>query len=799
MKIPLSWLKEYLSFSVSSQELARDLTMLGLEVDALETHTPSFEKVVVGRIVTAEKHPDAEKLQIAQVTDGKDLYQVVCGASNCRPGLKTAFCPVGAVLTDHEGKSFTIKKAKLRGVESFGMLASSEELGIPTSSEGIIELSDTLTEGLSLRDLYSEEVLEISLTPNLGHCSSVLGVARELGALYQLPVQLPKVDFQEGSTPIDSVIKVYVEDPKGAPRYACRAIEGVKINPSPLWLQQKLNLANIRPINNVVDVTNYILLEMGQPLHAFDIDKIQGSTIVVRRAKEGENIKTLDEKERSIPSNVLVIADGEKPIALAGIMGGANSEVSQETTRVLLEAAYFEPLVVRRGSKSLNLMTDASKKFERGCDPHQVIAALDRAAALIAEMTGGKIAKGVIDQTAHTFDSKMITCSTLNVNRLTGLSLNSGEIEAIFHRLGLRAVREGSSTLIVTVPFFRADLNEEVDLIEEVIKLYGYNNLPKVITRTPVALTPHTPLFLFERVVRQQLIREGLQECVTCDLISPELVSMLEEGAIESQSIVPVLNPTSIDQSLLRPSLLPGLLQVAKYNFDHQNGDVSVFEIGRIHFREGEQFKEQTVAGLLLMGLEGPYHWDRKPQLVDFFLLKGILENVLTNLRVEELQFIKSDLHLFHPGRQASIFAGKLKVGSLGEIHPSLTRGMDLPHRIYYAEFNLHDLLQVQKPLALMKPLPLYPSSERDWTVTISEETPAEGLLKAARQHASSLLESVELVDIYRSDRLGKEKKNVTLHFVYRDAKKTVAQETVDAEHARLTQEVLKQLGKDVI
>lgn len=799
MKIPLSWLKEYLSFNVSSQELARDLTMLGLEVDALETHAPSFENVVVGRVVTTEKHPNAEKLQVAQVTDGKELYQVVCGASNCRPGLKTAFCPVGAVLTDEEGKPFHIKKAKLRGVESFGMLASAEELGLPALSDGILELPEALSEGVSLRDLYLEEVLEISLTPNLGHCSSVLGVARELGALYHLPVKLPKVDLHEGSGAIDSLVKVRVEDPEGAPRYACRAIVGVKIAPSPIWLQQKLNLAGIRPINNIVDVTNYVLLEMGQPLHAFDLDRIQGSTVVVRRMKEGETLQTLDGKERSIPSSVLVIADVEKPIAFAGIMGGANSEVSQETTKVLLEAAYFEPRVVRRGSKSLNLMTDASKKFERGCDPHQVVAALDRAVALIAEIAGGDVAGGVIDHAAHSFDSKVISCSAVNVNRLTGLSLNSGEIEAIFNRLGFRAVREGSSTLTVTVPFFRADLNEEVDLIEEVVKLYGYNHLPKVIPRTPVALTPHTPLFLFEREVRRRLIGEGLQECVTCDLISPELVGMVEGGVVDPESIVQVLNPTSIDQSLLRPSLLPGLLQVAKYNFDHQNGDVSIFEMGKIHFREGEQFKEQAVVGILLMGLEGPHHWDRKPQLVDFFLLKGILENVLTHLRIEEMQFIKSDLHLFHPGRQAALFAGKLKIGSLGEIHPALTRGIDLPHRVYYAEFNLHDLMQVQKPIISMKPLPLYPSSERDWTVTLSEETPAQGLLNAARQHASSLLESVELVDIYRSDRLGKEKKNVTLHFVYRDAEKTVAQEAVDAEHARLTQEVLKQLGKDVI
>lgn len=795
MRIPLSWLKEYIDINQTPAQIAKTLTLAGLEVDGIETTGSGFSNVVVGRVTHTEKHPEADKLCIATVTDGKDSFQVVCGAPNCREGLKTAFAMVGATLPDDEGKSFKVKRAKLRGVESFGMLCSAKELRLGDEHEGIIEFADHVKEGADVAEMYSDSVFEISLTPNLGHCASLIGIARELSAATKTPVKHPVAIVQEDAfKPIASQAKVTVEDKKRCPRYACRVINDVKIAPSPDWLQKKLVASGLRPINNVVDITNYVLLELGHPLHAFDYDRLEGHEIIVNCATEGEKFITLDGKERILSADDLLIRDKAKGIAIAGVMGGQNTEVTDSTKNILLESAYFQPTSIRKTSKRQGLQTDSSKRFERGADPNNVLKALDRAAMLIQQIADGKVAKDIIDVKEGEFPEKVVTCRLSRINSILGNHLGISEVESVFQRLGMPYRWDGRDTFTVTVPTYRVDVNIEIDLIEEVVRIYGFENLVKTAPKYTSSNIPHSPIFLFEREIRSRLIAEGLQEFLTCDLIGPSSLDVIKGSIMPEEAMVKVLNPTSIEQSILRTSMLPGLLQMVKFNWDHQNPDISGFEVGRIHFKKGDQFKEQTTAAVILSGKNKPHSWDKKPYEVDFFDLKGIVENLLQQLGISNYVFKENNLHTFHSGRQASIYVGDLEVGSIGEVHPSIIRRLDVPQRIYFAELNLHDLYTVRKSDQRMQEIPVFPCSERDWTITLKEEAPIEKVFQAIRAIRSNLLEDVTLIDIYRSDKLGAGLKNVTLRFVYRDKKKTIAQEAVDTEHARIMEETVKAL-----
>jgi phenylalanyl-tRNA synthetase beta chain len=644
-----------------------------------------------------------------------------------------------------------------------------------------------------------DSVFEISLTPNLGHCSSVVGVARELAAATGASVVLPTTVLKEDKTlPIADLVSVQVEEPELCPRYACRMIKGLKVGPSPEWLKSRLEACGLRSVNNVVDVTNYVLLEMGQPLHAFDADKLYPSldrcAIIVKSASEGQSFTTLDGKARILNEKDLMICDAVQPVALAGIMGGADSEVTDSTTNVLLESAWFSPGAVRRTSKKLGLMTDASKRFEREIDPNNVVAALDRATSLMQQVAGGNICKGLIDKCAQPPVEKEIACRLSRVNKLLGTQLGVSEIETCFQRLTLGSHWDGQDTFRVRIQTYRNDLKEEVDLIEEVARIYGYDNIRKETTKFSVSDLPHASSFLNEREMRQRLVGEGLQEFLTCDLIGPSIQQIVSENGLQSDAAVHVLNHTSVEQSVLRTSLLPGLLQVVKYNWDHQNPNINGFEIGRIHFKNGEEYIEQSVAGIILSGKSRPHHWDVKPLDYDFFDLKGIIENILCELKIGDAAFKATALSAFHPGRQAGIFVGPLEIGSFGEVHPAVQRRLDVPQRILFAEINLHELFQYRKKDGKMQQIPLYPGSERDWTLTLKDDVPIAAVIDAVYAEPSALLTDFSLLDVYQSDKLGKGLKNVTFRFFYRDSTKTIAQEAVDAEHARIVANATRSL-----
>lgn len=794
MKFPFSWLVEYINTELTPSQTAKLLTQNGIEVESLEHSTLNYNGVVVGRVLRTEKHPNADKLCVATVSDGTSEYQVVCGAPNCRTGLKTAFAKAGATIKEPSGETFTIKQTKLRGVESYGMLCSAKELQIGDEADGIMEFAEQIKEGTDLHDLYADTIFEVGLTPNLGHCASLIGIARELSAVTKKQICYPKIQLTKSPTSSTAAINVSIKETKDCPRYSCRIIKGVKIAPSPEWLQKRLIACGMRPINNIVDLTNYVVLEMGHPLHAFDLDLLHGPELIIRSAQEGETIVTLDAKERILSQGDLLICDQTRPVAIAGVMGALNSEVGEKTQNILIESAYFNPATIRRTSKRLGLMTDASRRFERGTDPNQLVKALNRVTTLIQEVAGGTVSDAVIDIASTTFPSKQIACRLSRINLILGTQLSVSEVETIFQGLELQSTWDGTDQFQVTIPTYRGDLQQEIDLIEEVARIYGYDNLPRPLTHYHGSTLPNSPIFDIERETRVRLLSEGLQEFLTCDLIGPTLLDIVQDTQMPAETLIHVLNPTSIEQSILRPSMLPGMLQLVKYNIDHQNHDISGFEIGRIHFKEGENFKERSVVGIVLSGNSTPHQWDKKPEEVDFFHLKGIIENFLTELKIEQLSYQHSSFPILHPGRQATLFAGEVELGSFGEVHPSICRRLNVNQKIYFAELNLHDLLQVIKRDQKMQDLPLYPCSERDWTLTLDEKIEIATLLKLINQHATPRLEAVTLKDLFRSEKIGLNKKNVTLHFVYRDREKTVEQEEVEAEHTRIINEVLKSL-----
>ncbi|MEN9343902.1 MAG: phenylalanyl-tRNA synthetase beta chain [Chlamydiota bacterium] len=788
MKVPLSLLKEYIHLELSSDKIASVLTLAGIEVDAVHVIGSTFSGVVVGEVLEAVQHPSADRLRVAKVTDGKEVFQVVCGAANCRAGIKTPFAKIGAKL---DSGAFNIKKAKLRDVESFGMLCSSDELQLG-SSEGIMELPSEWETGKDIAFYFRDEIFELSLTPNLGHCLSVKGIARELSAHLNIPMQKPDWDLKEEGKAID--IQVDVQDRKQCGRYACRLVREVVVGPSPDWLKRRIEACGLRSINNVVDVGNLVMLELGQPLHLFDRAKIQGNTLYVTSHTNYKSMQALDGKTYDIPPSTLLICDASAPLAFAGIMGGEESKVSERTKEVLIESAYFMPTSIRKSCRLLQLKSDSSSRFEKGVDPQGVVEALDYAAYLLSKVSGGKVAQGLVDIQVHPDSIKKVCCRTERVNRLLGTTLSTSEITAILNRLSMQVVDEGAHQVTVIVPPFRHDVEKEIDLVEEVARVYGYNNIPKRAPKQRLSTLLNAPLYEIEKNVKHCLVGQGLQEWMTCDLISPKEAELGLMHGMTKENLVAVLQAHSIDQSVLRTTLLPAFLRIARYNIDHGTPDLAAFEVGRIHFKESQEFLEPTVAAVLLTGHSAPYHFDSKPRDFDFFDLKGVFQNLLSYLSIHAYRLEVSHYPHFHPYRQAKVFCGETLIGVLGEVHPNHCKNEGIEQKLFFGEINLHALLPLIPKEKQVSSIALFPGSERDWTVTVDQKLSLEELLMAIKSTASPLLERVFLLGLYKSSQMGEDKKNVTLRFSYRDKEKTVSFEEVESEHGRIIKEVLSKL-----
>jgi len=658
--------------------------------------------------------------------------------------------------------------------------------------------------GLEVEGIYSTEeqdhIFEVGLTPNLSHAASIIGIARELAAVTGKVVTLPKISVKEEG---GASLLLSVENPEKCPRYKARVLFDITVEESPAWLKKRLEMSGIRAINNVVDVTNYVMLELGHPLHAFDYDKIEGEQIIVRNAKPQERIVTLEEKEYFLTEEMLVIADKNTPLALAGVIGGTKAEVDSNTKKVVLEAAYFEPSCIRKTAKKLGIQTAASHHFERGTDPNILERALQRAATLLQKISSAKTSSAVIEKRAKDFLPKALSCRLARVNRILGTKLSLGEVETIFKRLGFEIVTIVNESIELRVPTYRNDLSCEIDLVEEVARLYGYDNIYRknqVEQKTQDVMyqgskIPHHPMYGFSKKVRFSLLAEGLQELLTCNLISPEEAALVTPAIFPRRSLIKILNPTSTAHSVLRPSLLPNILQVVKENAHHHIFSLAGFEVGRIHFKVKDTFHEPSVLAIVLTGKKAPLHWDKKNEEVDFFDLKGILENFFSAMRVEKVSFLPSQFDNFHPGRQAQLSIEKNhEIGIMGEVHPRLLQQVGLNQPLFFAELNLDDLATLVKKEIKMTPLPLFPSSTRDWTCGLGKRYVVGDLLAWIWDQPSKILEEVLVLDVYQSDKLGSGVKNVTLRFIYRDLEKTISFEEVEAEHERIIKNVYEKV-----
>ena len=786
MRVPLSWLQEYLSLEQSPEQIAELLTLSGLEVDGIEAAPLSFSGVVVGEVRSVVPHPQSDHLRIAEVFDGDTCVSVVCGDPQCSPGMHTAFAKLGAKLTDETGQKLCIKKTKLRGVFSYGMLCSEKELGLSDRGETIMRIDSSLTAGTPLEKIYGDHIFVVSLTPNLGHCMSILGIARELKAQLALPLKTrPSLELLEEMPPSEEAIEIAHLDPKCALNYHCRFLRNCKIAPSPDWLQRRLQCAGMHCVNNVVDVTNYVMLELGQPLHAFDWDTFAKKTVTIRQAPDPFSLELLDGKTYPVPKGTATIYAGDVPVSIAGVMGGAATQVQQTSQNILLEAASFVPEAVRKSSKLIGLRTEASARFERGTDPHQPKEALERAATLLAQLTGATVARGTVSKIAVTPKKKSLCCRLAKTNQILGTDLGAHDVENILQRLDMQPKRLDRDSFQVTIPSYRNDVHAEIDLIEDIARLFGYHRIPRGSAKAPLTTLPHSPLFLMEQKVRAQLLSEGLQEFLTCNLVHPAAEERFAENALSKKRAISVLRPSSVDQSVLRSSLLPSLLHSVKLNFQTKQSSLAIFEIGRIHFR-GDAYCERPMAAILLTGKARPHHWEEKPRSVDFFDLKGIIENLLKSLEIPNPTFSQKTLASFHPKRQAEIAVGPLTVGSLGELSPQKLLEMDIDVPIFFAQLDLFDLLEAATPKQQMTPLPLYPESKRDWTVALPPTVSAGELVTALLKMRSKWLKDVVVWDFYENTHL-------TLRLTYRNDKATMTHEQVEKEHLRLIDTVTKQ------
>ncbi|MFC4776989.1 phenylalanine--tRNA ligase subunit beta [Paenibacillus sp. GCM10023252] len=799
MKVSYKWLNEYIDVAgFSAEELAERMTRGGIEIDVVESRNKGVTGVVVGYVKSKEKHPDADKLNVCKVDVGTgEELQIVCGAKNVDAGQRVPVAVIGSILPG----DFKIKRAKLRGVESQGMICSAKELGLnekllpKEQQEGILVLPESTPIGRPIGEVLGidDEVLELDLTPNRSDCLSMIGVAYEIGALTGQPVRLPEVSVNDAVDKTSELISVTIHAQEHCSHYSARYIKGVKITESPLWLQNRLMAAGIRPINNVVDVTNFVMLEYGQPLHAFDADRIAGGRIEVRLAKPGETMVTLDDQERRLEPHMLLITDGEKPLALAGVMGGATSEVTAETVNILLESAKFDGGTVRKTSRQLGLRSESSIRFEKEVDPARVIPALNRAAALIAELGSGLVTDGIVEAVVSEAKPQQVKVSLERINRYLGTELSRLEVQTIFGRLGFGYAMENGDVFNVEVPTRRGDITRDVDLIEEVARLFGYDNIPTTAIEGEIIPGSLSGPQAIRRELRKRLSDAGLHEVISYSFTGPKQTELFKDLA-EGAKPIRLAMPMSEDRSVLRTTLIAQLLDVAAYNRNRKNEDAALFELGSVYHTDEETLtrlpQEKHRLAVLLTGNRRSAMWNRKAEAVDFYDAKGVLETVFSILGVSgEVTYEAAQPEHFHPGRTAAVKLesgrGPQVIGYVGQLHPELQNQYDLADT-YVLEISLDELYDTATSDIVYKTLPRYPAMQRDIAVVLDRGVEAGKLTAAAWMAAGELLESVNVFDVYTGERLGADKKSVALSLVYRHGERTLTDEEVTELHSKV-------------
>ncbi len=786
MKFSEIWLREWVNPKISTEELVAQLTMAGLEVDAVEPAANQFNGVVVGEVLSVEKHPDADKLNICQVNNGKESLQVVCGAPNVASGQKVPFALVGAQLAE----DFKIKQAKLRGAESNGMLCSAEELGLAEKSDGILELPTDATVGQDIRDYLKldDTLIDVDLTPNRGDCLSIQGIAREVAVLNKLELAAP--DCGEVPSSIDDVFPVELLSPEDCPRYLGRVIRNVDVSAvSPVWLQEKLRRSGIRSIDPAVDVTNYVMLELGQPLHAFDLDVLHQG-IQVRRAKQDEKLVLLDGREVELNEETLVIADHEKALAIAGVMGGEHSGINSGTQHIFLESAFFNPLSIVGKARTYGMHTDASHRFERGVDYDLPKLAIERATKLLLDIVGGEAGPVVVTD-ADLPASREVRLRASKVLSLLGLDIPAAEIEDILTRLGLEIVdsdsgsketkesKKSNESWSFKVPSWRFDISIEADLIEELARIYGYDNLPISNAASGGKLRSSSESKLGLRQLKRRLISLGYQEVISYSFVEPELENKLALPKVQSISLS---NPISSEMSVMRRNLWPGLLQTLKHNQNRQQERVRLFESGLVFSKTDEtggQINQEARLGGLIWGNQAPEQWGERARSSDFYDIKGDVENLLSMTNdAGSFSFEAANHPALQPGQSACVTRNDEVLGWLGALNPEIQKNLDIPGKVYLFELDIKTLENVA--MAKVSALSKYPSVRRDIALVLEKEHNYADIEALIRQQAGDFLESLVLFDVYQGENLGADKQSLALGLTFQNPERTLNDEEIN-------------------
>jgi phenylalanyl-tRNA synthetase beta chain len=795
MKVSLSWLKDYVDIKIPVAELARKLTMAGTEVKAWQAIGGSWEGIFVGQITAINPHPNADRLLLPTIDLGTEEKVVVCGAPNLRIGDKVAFAHVGARLIDgHTGELFTLEAARIRGVVSQGMVCSEKELGISESHETIMVLPVEAPLGKPLADYMGDVILDLDITPNRPDCLSVIGIAREIAALTGRKVRLPKDDYAESTTTIDSQVAVEIADPDLCPRYSASLVKGIKIGASPPWMQQRLIAAGMRPISNIVDITNYVMLEYGEPLHAFDYEQIRGQKIIVRRAKKGEVMTTLDGNKRSLLPDMLVIADTEGAVALAGVMGGYDSEVTEATTDIFLEAASFNPASIYETGNSLGLPSEARLRFERGISAGVTIPALKRATQLLVEIGGGKAAKGFIDNYPGQKKPKPVRLRASESKRLLGVDFSVKQMKDALLALGFEVkVGASSSELLATAPYWRSDVSLEEDLIEEVARIIGYDEIPITMLSQPLPRQDPSPMLKLKPRVSQILVDYGFQEVITFSWVGKEALDKLSPHGQLSAELVHMANPMTAEQEYMRPTLRSNLLTALESNLRHEENGVRLFELGRVYWqRKNDLPLEPEIVCGVMAGPRFEPSWRGVNEALDFYDAKGIVEGLFGQLGIGVSFEAGSDEGL-HPFKQAAVIVGGKRLGVVGELHPKVADAFEINGEVYLFEIDLSALLPFTTEHKMFQPISRFPAVVRDMALVVDAGVTNAQIQKIMR--GFPLVIEVSLFDLYSGEQLPTGKKSLAYRITYQSPKHTLTDDEVNRVQKQILDKLVKELG----
>lgn len=778
MKLPCSWLKELSGLDWSPDEMAQKLTQSGSAAVVEKLSPDHFKNVVIGQVIKLERHPNADKLKVAEVDTGDAVHTVICGAPNCEKGQKVVVALPGARLRGE----FQVSEINMRGVKSAGMICAEDELGLSDDHSGIIVLEDDAPPGRPVYEYLGldDAVLDFEITPNRPDCLCAVGIARELAVLAHKDFKFESAFPPEIEEKASDLVSVAIDDPAACPRYAARVIKNIKIGPSPWWLRKRLTACGVRPINNIVDITNYVMLETNHPLHAFDYDRFGSKEIIVRRAGEDEKFTTLDGQEHTLDNAVLLITNGRKGVAAAGVMGGLESEVTDTTTTVLLEAACFSPSVIRKSARKLGTASESSYRFERGVDPDGVVKAAERAAALIAELAGGRVLSGVVDNYAGKIEPVRIELRPERVKKLLGLDIQVSFMEATLRGLGLDV--ESGSILKITVPTFRPDITREIDLIEEIARIYGLDNIPVTRRNAGPLFTPTHRRDTIKDEIRNIVTGLGFEETLGSGLAHPDRMIKID-NTIEP---VRILNPLSDEFAVMRSRMLYSLLLSAGNNIRHRNMDVKIFEIGRVYLKENSGYGEPEYFGCLVTGRREDVYWKAKREESDLFEIKGAVAALTDSLGLGAISLEPAAGPGYDPDQSYEIIAGDGTLGQIGCVDRNVCRMFDIKQDCFAAELKLDMLIKLHRGILPFRPLPKYPASGRDIAVVVDNDVPAAKLLEEITATGGELVESVEIFDLFAGDPVPEGKKSLAFSVSYRSADKTLEDVEVDRVHNRI-------------